>query len=129
MKYFQILSLILLLCGCHNPTQTYTRQDSGKEITLNKGTSAVISLAENPTTGYSWEFFIVPNVQNVIGDIKEEYKQERTENGMVGVGGIKTYRFTAKHGGNVTIKGYYFRPWEDKNSHSADKVTYLITVL
>lgn len=127
MKKLTILFAAALLCGCHN-TLTLTQEESGKNVTLAAGEAVAVQLPENPTTGYSWEFFTEPENQDVIGDIKEEYTQDKAESGMVGVGGTKTYSFTAKQSGNVTIKGYYYRPWENKDTNSAATVNYKISV-
>ncbi|MCI7420840.1 MAG: protease inhibitor I42 family protein [Alphaproteobacteria bacterium] len=127
MRKLTILFAAALLCGCHN-TLTLTQEESGKTVILSAGETAAIQLPENPTTGYSWEFFPEPENQNVIGNIKEEYTQDKAEAGMVGVGGTKTYSFVAKQSGNITIKGYYYRPWENKDTGSAATVSYKIEV-
>ena len=56
MRKLTILFAAALLCGCHN-TLTLTQEESGKTVILSAGETAAIQLPENPTTGYSWEFF------------------------------------------------------------------------
>ena len=124
------LSLILLFYGCNqvNSSRIYTRADSGQSIELEIGQTATIQLEENPTTGYGWEFFSEPEKQQIIGDFKAEYRQDKAEKDFVGVGGVKIYSFKALSKGTITLWGYYYRPWENKDADSVDKVKYKITV-
>lgn len=129
-KCLMLLSLVMLFCGCNQveSPRIYTKADSGQSIELKIGQTAAIQLEENPTTGYGWEFFSEPEKQQIIGDFKAEYRQDRAEKDFVGVGGTKTYSFKALSKGTVTLLGYYYRSWENKDADSVDKVKYEITV-
>lgn len=94
--------------------------------TVRVGQKVVISLDENPSTGYSWQFFITPAKQKTITDIAENYINPDTS--LIGAGGIKEYSFTAAQKGTLTVTGYYFRPWEKLNERTDRKVVYTIEV-
>lgn len=126
-KFALLITALSLCCGCTDSV-FLTKQDSGKNIELSVGEKVTVKLAENPNTGYGWEFFTEPENQDIIGDIKEEYVQDKAENGMVGVGGVKSYSFIVQKSGEVVLKGYYFRPWENKDTDSAETVNYKISV-
>jgi inhibitor of cysteine peptidase len=116
--------LFLLLCACRQDYVYLSEQDSGRDITLNVGQSAIITLAENPTTGYAWIFEIEPKEQNVITNIREKYVHQKTN--LIGSGGIKEYSFKAENSGRVDIYGYYVRSWEEWDKNKVQSVRYSI---
>lgn len=130
MKHFiRVLLIAVLITGCSNAKQVNLGQNNNNQkVLLNAGDSVVISLKENPSTGYSWRFFLEPEQQKIIADISETYKADNGSQKSVGAGGIKTFRFKAKHAGTITLTGYYYRPWETLDKDKADKVTYRIIV-
>ena len=128
-RFLQMLLVAVLLGNCGGQEQITLGQDnSGKEIFMAVGGKAVVNLTENTTTGYSWNFFVEPEQQDVIADISQAYKPGVISNGQVGAGGIKTYSFTAAQKGTVLLTGYYYRPWEPLNKETAEKVIYKIIV-
>lgn len=122
-KLFSILMLIALT-ACEQDIVYLSEQDSNRYIALSIGQTAVITLAENPTTGYSWEFKIEPEEQNVVGNIKEKYIHQKTK--LIGAGGIKEFSFRIKNSGKVNIDGYYRRPWEKADNKNEQSVHYTI---
>lgn len=122
--FFAFLFIFLTACSS---ALALNEQDSGKAFTVRIGQSRTISLPENPTTGYSWQFFITPENQQTISDIKETYIAPDTA--LTGAGGMKEYSFTARRKGKITITGYYLRPWEKSNTGNAQKVIYDFTVI
>lgn len=126
MKKLISLLYVILLCACHRETVYLSEQDSGRNINLEIGQTTVITLPENQTTGYGWIFEIVPEEQNVIGNIKEKYIHQEAK--MVGSGGIKEYSFKALNIGKTDIYGYYHRPWEKLNKETAQSVHFTVTV-
>ncbi|MBO6281325.1 MAG: protease inhibitor I42 family protein [Alphaproteobacteria bacterium] len=99
-----------------------TQNDSGKQIEVTKGDIVTIKLAENPTTGYSWQFEVTP--ENNIEVISAKYIAPRTT--LIGAGGTKEYKFEVKNTGRTTINGYYVRPWEELDKNTATQVHYTI---
>lgn len=128
-KVLYALFAVLMFGGCAS-TETYKLKynNNGQTLELSLGDSVNIELPENPTTGYSWAFFTTPEPQNIITNITESYRQDNASDGMVGVGGVKTYSFRATHPGRVVITGYYYRPWESMSENYVSKVVYNIVV-
>ena len=124
MKRICCLFLFILLCSCQKEDIYLSEQDSGHDIVLDIGQTAVITLSENQTTGYSWEFEIEPRQQNVIGNIKEKHIYQKTK--FIGAGGIKEFRFKAENAGKIRINAYYYRPWENVDKKTQHSVTYTI---
>jgi len=135
------LALILALClGCSsknaspkvNPGQPAVRQletinlsdkDNGGKVQMLVGENLVISLKDNPSTGYRWE--TVRHDETILPLLTRDYKQREAEPGMVGVGGILTLGFKAIAAGQTTLKLIYTRPRSGEDD-IAD--TFLITV-
>ena len=122
-----IFVLVLVFLTAWSTPLKLSDKDSGTHQTVRAGQRVVISLAENPTTGYSWQFFITPAKQNTITDTAETYIAPDTS--LLGAGGMKEYSFTAAQEGRVTVTGYYFRPWEKLNEQTDQKVVYTIDVI
>ncbi len=123
-KLVSILFSFLFLTACSTPLKL-AEQDNEKSFTVPVGKKIIITLPENPTTGYVWQFFVSPDGQSVIKDIHENYISPQT--GLLGSSGIKEYSFVTKHQGTLTIQAAYQRPWE-KNKKSAKNITYTIIV-
>ena len=81
---------------------------------------AVIELAGNPTTGYSWEYTMSP--ENIIREVSNEYIADKTETNVVGSGGKFVFTFEAVTQGETTLVFSYRRPWED--DPPAQTITY-----
>ena len=121
---FNFMALLMVIaCG---KSLELKQSDSGRTITLNKGQTAVIKLSENPTTGYNWEFEIEPKKQKVITVISSKFVPATSD--LIGAGGVKEYKFKAKNKGQITLSGYYARPWEELNKETALQVHYEISV-
>lgn len=122
-KTFFVL-LLMLLTACSSAT-VLSENDSEKFFFVRIGDKQVISLPENPTTGYSWQFFTISDNKDIVSDIKETYIAPDTQ--MLGAGGVKKYSFTARQKGTLTVIGYYCRPWERPNKENK-KVTYTFEI-
>lgn len=129
-RVLTLLPAVLLFCDCGAQAEikVLTEEQSGQEIILHAGDKVSVRLQENPTTGYGWEFFWEPEKQNIAGDITENYAQDKTDGKMLGVGGVKTYEFTAENEGTTTLSGYYYRPWEKLDKNTAESVVYTFKV-
>lgn len=109
----------------HNPLAV-SQKDNGTTLTAMVGQDIVMSLAGNPTTGYSWD------VKDIKGDAVErvgevKYKADAHPPGMVGVGGGFTAKFKAAKPGKATVTLEYRRPWE-KNAKAAETFEVTISV-
>ena len=93
--------------------------DNGSQVELSSGQVLEVTLASNPTTGYSWEVSEVDEA--VLAQLGEaEFQQAPTEGEqMVGVGGTETFRF-ASATGETTLTLVYHRPWEKGRGAAGD---------
>lgn len=89
-----------------------TESDSGSLHDIPHGEEFQLSLPENPTTGYRWQF-------RISGNGKLNLVEDRFEpgagggDGMVpGGGGRRWMRFTAKESGDVFLEAMEKREWE-----------------
>ena len=90
MKKHIFVFILVFLTACSTPLKL-SDKNSGTHQTVCAGQKVIISLDENPTTGYSWQFFITPAKQNTITDTAETYIAPDTS--LIGAGGIKEYSF------------------------------------
>ena len=82
-----------------NLNTTYTADVNVTSMTMAINETALISLKENPTTGYSW------NVTNSSGleIVNSTYTMDAAREGMVGVGGVHDWIVKAVETGNQTF--------------------------
>ena len=100
-----------------------TGKDNGGTIRVAPGAKIRIKLDSNPTTGYSWALTGKPD-EKVLKSDGNEYKVNDHPEGMVGVGGVDTWTFSALAAGKTGIALGYARPWEkDKEPVQTFKLT------
>jgi len=89
-------------------TYAFNETDDNTTVTLPVGSNITISLAENPTTGYSW---------NVTSSEGLEYVNDTyiapEDTGLVGAGGVHVWEYIAAEAGNGEFSAVYMRPWEN----------------
>ncbi len=83
-------------------------QDNGRKIEVQQGQILAISLASNPTTGYSWQPADLD--ESILEPVGEA--QFQAQSNLVGASGIETLRFKAGGAGTTALKLVYHRPWE-----------------
>jgi inhibitor of cysteine peptidase len=106
------LALVLALAvmiGCYARRDVGVILEGDRKVDLRPGQTVNIELAENPTTGYSWELaaFRGEDVSRQVG--KPEYTRKSD---LIGGGGVRTYRFKALKKGQALLIFEYRRPWE-----------------
>lgn len=129
MKLFSLitaLSIFLPSCVFSEPL-SLTEQDSFKEISVSTKQEIIITLAENPTTGYSWQFETEPSKQNYTSNFNEKYIAPDTN--LMGAGGYKRIKFKTKNPGTVIIKGYYLRPWEHIEKSKLKSISFTLKII
>ena len=113
MKKFLILITVVLVATCLVAgcvaVKTYT--DSGQAIGIGVNQEFVIALGSNPTTGYDWE---VSLDETILELVEKTYKPEKTEQNVVGAGGVDYFRFKALKAGETEITIVYKRSWEEE---------------
>lgn len=99
-------ALLISACGKKVPTpQTVT-----------------ITLASNPTTGYSWQ----ASQTEELFKIDSSYSEKEHPEGMVGVGGNETFTFTPLKAGKTEVTLTYARPWE--GGEQSDQIVYVFEI-
>lgn len=111
----QIEQAIALMksCSCslslEMATATAAMDASGSTLDLSVGDVLLVSLDENPSTGYSW-YFSVPSGVMVLCDTFESDPQ--ADEMMSGVGGTRKLLLMVTGNSPFTISGEYMRAWE-----------------
>ncbi len=112
MRWLVILFVILLVSGgCSAAEVQLDASSNGGQKELALGQTVVVALDSNPTTGYSW---VVSSVdQNILRqDGDSSYQSSNSNPGVMGAGGVQSFRFEAANPGTTTLTLVYRRPWE-----------------
>ena len=103
-----LLSVILFLCslfgfriGSGGETEMITYDETKTIVT--------ISLDENPSTGYGWEYAAAP--EGVVLLTGDQYRSDAPA-GVAGAGGIRSFSFTGLREGTAALTFTYLRSWE-----------------
>jgi inhibitor of cysteine peptidase len=89
-----------------------TQADKGKSITAHSGDEVIITLPENPTTGYRWA------IDQTDATILEAQGSTFSSmpGGGVGNGGTRTFTFTARQPGTAHLQLKLLRAWQGDSS-------------
>ena len=123
MRRFLLLLCVMLAACSTSVERVLSEADNGSFSDVSTGENVVVSLPENPTTGYSWRFFAVP--AGFFADVREEYSAPNTT--LLGVGGVKRYSFTVNSAGRATLTAFYYRPWEPLDMQKDLRVEFYFT--
>jgi inhibitor of cysteine peptidase len=123
---FSLMAVLVLAAGCASGDSAPTggnidrgeettivlgAEDEGTLVELSPGQVLEVTLASNPTTGYSWEVSeVVESVLTQMGEAEFLEALKESEQ-LVGAGGTETFRF-ASATGETTLTLVYHRPWE-----------------
>ncbi|PKL62769.1 MAG: hypothetical protein CVV31_04225 [Methanomicrobiales archaeon HGW-Methanomicrobiales-2] len=88
---------------------SFGAEQNGENVTVPAASEVDVSLAENPSTGYSWNATVSPGL-TIAAD---RYEQNATPEGVVGVGGIRTWTLVPESPGVFAFSAVYRRPWEN----------------
>jgi predicted secreted protein len=95
------------------------RTYDGREVTFGVGETLELSLPENPTTGFHWDFAVKP--EPVCTIVKSTFEPAT---GSPGKGGTRRWRFQAVHAGTAALELEYRRAWEkDKPASRTFRLT------
>jgi len=108
-SFIFLVSALVLLAGCGSSQVKVTAADNGRQLNASVGQLIVVTLAGNPTTGYTWEAQDLDSgMLQQIGST--EFKSGNS--GLVGAGGNLTLTFKALKPGTTNLTLIYHRPWE-----------------
>jgi len=119
-----ILTIVFsfFLGACSASCLTLTEKDNDSTVSLIAGQSLIITLASNPSTGYSWNIVSIdPALLKQVGE--KEYKQESDRKGG---GGHTIFRFRGTGKGKLSLKLAYYQGWEKNSSYEK---TFTVTIL
>jgi inhibitor of cysteine peptidase len=122
---FVLLSLLSAFAsGCTRSAMVITadKSYSGRTVNLRVGDGVKVTLDENPTTGYRWEFVSRPEPACVI--VADAYVANT--NGLAGSGGVHNWDFRAVDKGTCAVSLAYRRPWE---KDTAPAQTFTLTMV
>jgi inhibitor of cysteine peptidase len=113
--YVTIVILLLSSCGTDTGKNTMsnftlTEDDQGKTITIHPSDQVVISLTENPTTGFRWIYDPIDSELLALNSNASGYTP--SPGGAIGSGGKHTWTFDAKRPGTVHLQFKLWRSWE-----------------
>ena len=93
-----------------------TEESNGKEVAVNLGRSFMLSLPENPTTGYVWRFVKIGNREQnatpICSIMSEAFVPNHSTSSPVGRPGIHQWHFRADAPGTATLELQLVRPWD-----------------
>jgi inhibitor of cysteine peptidase len=89
-----------------------TRTDHNRTAEVRVGERIAVRLAENPTTGFSWA--IDETDRRLLTLDGSDYLAP--ESGFIGAKGQRTFQFTARQPGEMTLQLKYWRVWEGDGS-------------
>ncbi len=100
---------------------TFTEAENGKSGNITQNTRFAVVLSENPTTGFMWNATLSAGLELLSSD----YRQDEAPEGMVGVGGHRTWVIVAKDIGEQKFSALYRRSWENV---TGNETTYTIDI-
>lgn len=95
-----------LLFFCVSTIIANSQQSNSDKLYVFKKDTLVVSITDNPSTGYSWRYDKSVKIKNVkyLGD---SFLQN--EQGLIGAAGTRNFKFLAKKTGEVILKFYKSR--------------------
>ena len=87
--------------------------DNGHRISANVGDELIISLIENPTTGYRWD------VEQLDGDLVEllpDIENDAPLSDTIGSANVRQMCFRVRQSGQTTLALKQWRAWEGERS-------------
>ena len=93
-----------------NDMKVYNETANGTTVKIPPGISGImVRLAENPTTGYSWN----ATVTSGLAIVRDTYEADPVSQGKVGAGGTHSWTLMGTAAGEQKFAAVYKRPWEN----------------
>lgn len=112
-----ILTVIALTCITVFVTQNGTvigtdlgLEDNGRTIAVGAGETVKITVVENPSTGYTWQYHVDESRLQILEDVYTPYN---VPSGTVGAGGTRTLLLKVVASGEFVMD--YVRPWDNQS--------------
>jgi len=121
-----VLAAAALMTGCGGSSApesvSIDQKADQSKVTVAVDGEVVISLEENPTTGYQWLMTFGDGLKVA----KDEYKPDDTSGDVGGAGGVHTWWVTVTSAGPHEVSGKYVRSWE---ADDPDADTFTVTIV
>ena len=106
------LSLALLAACAQKPSNVTLEQNQQSKcpLSLHVGQQFNLRLPSNPTTGFRW--LLRDSAPQVLQSLGPEVYSNPEDAGLIGSGGISTWRYQATEAGSGRLRLTYERPWE-----------------
>lgn len=88
------------------PAASFDSAYNGHTVQAETGTTLNVSLSENPSTGYTWNWTLTPGLELV----NDTYVAN--ESGLIGAGGVHTWVLKMTGNDTQTFSAIEKRPWE-----------------
>lgn len=121
-----MLAPLLAVAALASPPVVLGPKDSGRTVSVRAGTTIVVRLDSNPTTGYEWKLAERP-ARSVLRLVSHRYAAAPTQPGFVGGGGVDTWRFVAVAAGRTSLRLEYVRPWQSGHALKAFRLSLRVT--
>lgn len=109
-----LLALGLVLSRGQQPFgERITLDQSGRTVTVPVGTTILVELPSNPSTGFTWEITRPPDPA-VLRLVSHRFQPEWSP--AIGAGGTDLWYFRAVGAGTTTVRMRYARPWAPEDS-------------
>jgi inhibitor of cysteine peptidase len=103
--------------------KVYNETSNGSTVKIALGGEQImVSLAENPTTGFSWN----ASVTSGLAIVNDSYQPSPQSQTMVGAGGVHSWVLTGTSAGEQKFSAVYMRPWENM---TGSEDTFLLNIL
>ena len=90
---------------------TLTQQDNGRLVNVAKGSEILLSLPENPTTGFRWQ------LDDLAGHILESGESMfEPRSNAAGAAGVRLFHFKVIGEGETKVRAKHWRQWEGDSS-------------
>lgn len=112
MRVFVLLLLVALTASCAggDGDVTITGDDANRIVVVDAGSSAIVELPANPSTGYTWE--ITAFDREVVSPVGEAVFEDASSD-LVGAPGLLSFTLEALKSGTTDVQFVYHRPWEE----------------
>ncbi|WP_167942519.1 protease inhibitor I42 family protein [Desulfobaculum xiamenense] len=101
------------------------QSDDGKTVNIALGDELLLHLAENPTTGYGWEFSS-PLEATGVSLLYDTFEPPTSRND--GAGGLRILTLRAQKKGQTILKLAYRRPWE-REEDTPMRITFTLNIM
>lgn len=117
------LSILVGPAGAMAGQAVLDESNDGSVVVVVMGQTVELSLASNPSTGYSWLYSQKPDA-GLLEETGHEYRQESQ---LIGAGGREFWCFKAIRAGVARLSLWYARPWESCAPANKFAVDIIIT--